>query len=188
MSFTLYLVNDDNTINYNVVVATGVLNADTGMIVFDNQIPVEQWCAVVETLTGKAAEVFVDVSPLFICVFEGGVVIGTNYNTTLRTPPLPYNPAFNNHTFGDIAPVLVTVQSEKLFVSATPSAFVTGLNGNKNYLTITVVELFSDGSATAVSEQFSINKNSAGIYQVSNYTVYVDTKGNTQIVACYIIE
>ena len=75
----------------------------------------------------------------------------------------------------------------KTFVSATPSAFVTKLNGNMNDLTITVTELFSDGSTKKLTHTFSINNNSAGTYQVGNYNIYVDTKGNTQIRACYII-
>ena len=77
---------------------------------------------------------------------------------------------------------------EKTLISAAPSAFVTKLNGNKNGLTITVTERFSDGTTKAVLATFSIDNNAAGTYQVGDYRVYVDTKGNTQIRTCYIVE
>jgi hypothetical protein len=38
------------------------------------------------------------------------------------------------------------------------------------------------------TKAFSINNNAAGTYTVHEYKVYVDTKGNTQIRACYIVE
>jgi len=60
--------------------------------------------------------------------------------------------------------------------------------GNKNNLTITVTELRSDFKIKTVSETFSINNNAAGTYNVGNYKVYVDTKGNDQIRACYIVK
>ena len=77
---------------------------------------------------------------------------------------------------------------DKTLIGVTPSAFVTKLNGNKNDLTITVTELFSNKSTNAITKTFSINNNAAGTYQVGNYKIYVDTKGNTQIRECYIIK
>jgi len=74
------------------------------------------------------------------------------------------------------------------FVGATASAFVTKQNGNKNDLTITVTELYADGSENLITETFSIDNNEAGTYEVGGYKVYVDTKGNDQIRACYIVE
>ncbi|MCL2134007.1 MAG: metallophosphoesterase [Candidatus Bathyarchaeota archaeon] len=74
------------------------------------------------------------------------------------------------------------------FDSVTASAFVTKLNGNKNDLTITVTELYSDATTKIIKETFSINNNAAGIYDVGSYKVYVDTKGNDQIRACYIVD
>jgi hypothetical protein len=68
----------------------------------------------------------------------------------------------------------------------TVSAFVTKLNGNKNDLTIIVTEFNSNGVSNEIKKTFSINNNAAGTYQVGNYNVYVDTKGNDQIRACYI--
>jgi hypothetical protein len=68
------------------------------------------------------------------------------------------------------------------------SAFVTKLNGNKNNLTTTVTEYYSDGSVVVFTETFSINNNAAGTYTVGDYKVYVDTKGNDQIRACYIVD
>jgi len=35
---------------------------------------------------------------------------------------------------------------------------------------------------------FTIANNSAGTYGVGGYKVYVDTKGNTQIRECYIVD
>jgi len=71
------------------------------------------------------------------------------------------------------------------------SAYVTKLNGNKNDLTITVKEGLFDFVADRMidlSKTFSINNNAAGTYDVSGYRVYVDTKGNDQIRACYIVK
>ena len=73
-------------------------------------------------------------------------------------------------------------------ISATPSAFVTKLNGNQNDLTITVKELYSDGSSESITATIKINNNAAGIYNVGNYKVYVDTKGNTQIREIFIVK
>ena len=72
--------------------------------------------------------------------------------------------------------------------SATPEAFVTKLNGNQNDLTITVVELYADGSEILITETFIINNNSVDIYDIGGYMVYVDTKGNDQIRDCRIVE
>ena len=72
-------------------------------------------------------------------------------------------------------------------IGATPSAFVEVLKGNKNNLTVTVDETFSDGSANKITVTFSIDNNAAGFYNVGSYVVYVDTKGNDQIRQCYIV-
>jgi hypothetical protein len=74
--------------------------------------------------------------------------------------------------------------------AATPSATakVNKFNGNKNELTITVTELRSDFTTKEITETFSINNNAADTYDVGNYIVYVDTKGNDQIRACYIVK
>jgi hypothetical protein len=72
-------------------------------------------------------------------------------------------------------------------VSITPTASVKQLNGNKNDLTITIIEKLSDGTTNTLSQTFSINNNAADTYMVGSYSVYVDTKGNTQIRECYIV-
>jgi len=77
---------------------------------------------------------------------------------------------------------------EVIVVSATVSAFVTKLNGNKNDLTITVTEQLSDGTTNDIAVTFSINNNAADTYSVGPYIVYVDTKGNDQIRDCRIVE
>ena len=71
---------------------------------------------------------------------------------------------------------------------AFPEAWVTKLNGNKNNLTITVTEVYDDGTTTDVTAFFEIANNAAGTYKVGSYKVYVDTKGNIQVRACYIVE
>jgi hypothetical protein len=73
-------------------------------------------------------------------------------------------------------------------VSAEPSASVEKLKGNQNKLTINVTETYSDGSQNIITWSGLIDNNSAGTYTVGSYKVYVDTKGNTQIRECYIVE
>jgi uncharacterized repeat protein (TIGR02543 family) len=77
---------------------------------------------------------------------------------------------------------------EIVVLSATPSASVEQLSGNKNSLTIKISEELSDGNTNVISETFSISNNAADTYEVGAYKVYVDTKGNTQIRECYIME
>ena len=60
-------------------------------------------------------------------------------------------------------------------------------NGNKNDLTITITERYSNGTTNTITMTFSINNNAAGTYNVAGYKVYVDTKGNDQIRECYIV-
>ena len=77
-------------------------------------------------------------------------------------------------------PVGITVEG------ASVSAQVDKLNGNQNKLWITVTD--NSGSKT---ESYMIANNATGMYPIETdegyYTVYVDTKGNTQIRACYIV-
>ena len=68
------------------------------------------------------------------------------------------------------------------------SAYVVKLNGNQNELTIALFEYFSDGKVLAYERVFMINNNAAGFYKVNEYTVFVETKGNTQVRALYFIE
>jgi len=77
--------------------------------------------------------------------------------------------------------------TEFLVRSAIPSAFVTQLQGNTNNLTITVVETLNNGMVTVYMETISIRNNAEGTYVVGPYKVFVDTKGNTQIRAIYIV-
>lgn len=88
----------------------------------------------------------------------------------------------NQGVFGPYRVVPNVVEALKL------DAFVTKLNGNKNDLTITIIETYTDGSEKMIRETISINNNAAGTYRVQGYNVYVDTKGNTQIRALYIVE
>jgi hypothetical protein len=49
------------------------------------------------------------------------------------------------------------------------------------------IEEYTDGREFVFTETFSIDNNVAGTYVVGGYEVYVDTKGNTQIRACYVV-
>ena len=77
------------------------------------------------------------------------------------------------------------VLSTKL-VGLVPVAYIEQLNGNKNDLTITVTEIYEDGTEEVFTATFSINNNAADTYTVGPYKVYVDTKGNDQIRDCYV--
>ena len=73
--------------------------------------------------------------------------------------------------------------------TAVPSASVEKLTGNKNNLTIVVNEYYTNGHLKNVLKKtFSIDNNAAATYNVGEYKVYVDTKGNTQVRECYIVE
>jgi len=69
---------------------------------------------------------------------------------------------------------------------AIPSAVVDKLNGNMNLLTVTVTEVFPLAPSNVFELGIMIRNNAADYYEVGGYTVFVDTKGNTQIRACYI--
>ena len=72
-------------------------------------------------------------------------------------------------------------------LSANAAAYVNKLTGNKNELVITVTETYFDNSKKTIIKSFTINNNAANTYQVDNYKIYVDTKGNTQIREIYIV-
>ena len=55
------------------------------------------------------------------------------------------------------------------------------LSGNQNQLTVTVTEVFSDGSEKVITETFLIENNSSGTYQFGGYSVYVETTGGIQV-------
>jgi len=78
------------------------------------------------------------------------------------------------------------VPAEIKIEGASISASVDKLTGNQNKLWITIKD--SSGSKT---ESYMIANNAEGTYPIStengDYEAYVDTKGNTQIRACYIV-
>ena len=73
-------------------------------------------------------------------------------------------------------------------VLSTPSAFVVKLTGKQNELNIKITEVYSDGSTKEVAWIGLIDNNAAGTYNICNYQVFVDTKGNDQIRDCRIVE
>ena len=87
----------------------------------------------------------------------------------------------------DISEPNIFVARGAVPVEVTPEAYINKLNGNKNELTIVITEYYRDGSTEVYTETFAINNNSADTYNVGAYKVYVDTKGNTQIRACYLV-
>ncbi|MCL2766845.1 MAG: InlB B-repeat-containing protein, partial [Peptococcaceae bacterium] len=109
-------------------------------------------------------------------------------NATLRFDYAGENYVVNfnldgTNPFDDIQPKSKT----PTVVSATPSAYVTKLNGNQNDLTITVTELYSDGTTVSITSTFRIDNNAANTYNLGGFQVFVDTKGNDQIRECRIV-
>ena len=85
--------------------------------------------------------------------------------------------------------VVIEIEGSVVYpIAAEATAYVIKLNGNKNDLYIIVTEYFSDGSTNEIKVMFKINNNAADVYKIGDYFVYVDTKGNTQIRACYIVK
>ena len=58
----------------------------------------------------------------------------------------------------------------------------------KNELNVTVTETYQNSKTNQISETFTIKNNAESTYTVGDYQVFVSTKGNTQIRACYIVE
>jgi hypothetical protein len=73
-------------------------------------------------------------------------------------------------------------------IDVSAGAYVERLAGNQNRLFITVTETLSNGTINVYEWDGLIDNNAAGTYPVGPYSVYVDTKGNDQIRACYIVE
>jgi len=71
--------------------------------------------------------------------------------------------------------------------NVVPTAYVDKLNGNMNNLWITATEVYADGTAIEFTQMHSIKNNAEGTYKVGPYSVYVDTKGNTQIRSIYVV-
>ena len=78
------------------------------------------------------------------------------------------------------------VPAEIKLVDVSVTAIVEKFDGNQNRLWIRL----ADDNGT-IAEPYIIKNNSAGIYRISSnsgdYQIYVDTKGNTQVRACYIM-
>jgi para-nitrobenzyl esterase len=145
----------------------------------------------------EAANRFSDTWATFIRTgnpnFNGLGTTWTPYNCQTReTMILTQNPLYMvNGVRNEDADLLMPLTREYPLLlaasSATPTASVTKLKGNKSKLTITVTEKFFCGK-NVYTETFTIHNNAASTYTVGEYKVYVDTKGNTQIRECYIVE
>jgi len=103
----------------------------------------------------------------------------------------PANPSSRDYNVAAAAALDFSWMDARYAGIAWVDAYVTKLNGNKNDLTITVYEKWTDKSVRTFETKFSINNNAEGVYAVDgseDYKVYVDTKGNVQIRACYFVE
>ncbi|WP_441902936.1 LamG-like jellyroll fold domain-containing protein [Microbacterium sp.] len=73
-------------------------------------------------------------------------------------------------------------------VSTEAAATVAKTPGPTNELTIVVTETHADGSETTQEATHTIGNNATGTYDVGDYRVYVETKGNTKIRDIQIVE
>ncbi|MFE6735644.1 M20/M25/M40 family metallo-hydrolase [Microbacterium sp. NPDC057650] len=86
------------------------------------------------------------------------------------------------------SPDAVYVTVDNAVIDAEPQASVKKQKGSTNELTVTVAETHVDGSTSRVSETFTIKNNSSGTYEVGDYKVFVDTKGNDKVKEVRIVE
>ena len=150
------------------------------------------------TLTAKWEVVPVSTYTVSFVDYDGALLKAETVEEG-KSATAPANPVREGYTFTGWDAAFTNVTSDMTItaqykineivtiVSATPSAYVTKLNGNKNDLTITITERYSNGTTNTITMTFSINNNAAGTYNVAGYKVYVDTKGNDQIRECYIV-
>lgn len=82
----------------------------------------------------------------------------------------------------------VYLVGELRVVDAATSAVVNKLNANQNELTVTVTETYQNRTTHEITDTFTIKNNAEGTYTVGDYKVFVNTKGNTQVRACYIVD
>ena len=110
-------------------------------------------------------------------------------NWFLNDEPYDFDePVMDNCTLVAQWEEIIVVDPEPVLVGSEVSAYVTKLSGNQNDLTVTVTETYSDGSTISTTETFKISNNEVGTFEIGAYNVYVDTKGNDQIRACYFVE
>ena len=167
------VLSDDATLSDLTVDGVSVAEFDSLVLSYSVVVPYETVCVVV---SGVAADAGAEVAVAGPDLLD----VGENMFTVTVT-------AEDGTTTKEYTVVVVREAAPVSVISATPSAFVTQLNGNTNDLTIAVTETLSDGTTNIIVETFRINNNAADTYTVGSYNVYVDTKGNTQIRDCYII-
>ena len=123
---------------------------------------------------------------------------GSSFNANMPAEPTRFNHTFiewntqpdgkgKSFTSATIVNSNITVYAQWR-INATAAALVTKINGNMNSLTVTVTEVKADGTKIVAVETFMIHNNAIDIYQVGDYKVYVDTKGNVKTIACYVVE
>jgi uncharacterized repeat protein (TIGR02543 family) len=162
-------VTTDNTAVYNIVYVLngGVNNAGNPSFYTVEDLPLS---IAVPTMDGYS--------------FDGWVVTYSDGRPSI-TVLIPYFTMAG--TPCDLTLTAWWTEDQVKIVNVTPMAEVTKLTGNKNDLTITLTEELSDGTINTLTKAFNIDNNATDTYTVGSYKVYVDTKGNTQIRACYLI-
>ncbi|MFC4139904.1 MULTISPECIES: M20/M25/M40 family metallo-hydrolase [unclassified Microbacterium] len=86
------------------------------------------------------------------------------------------------------SPDAVYVTVDNAVTGAEAQASVKKQTGSTNQLTVTVTETHIDGTASKVSDTFTINKNTTGVYTVGDYQVRVATSGNDKVTSVRIVE
>ncbi|MCL2159426.1 MAG: hypothetical protein FWH48_08465, partial [Oscillospiraceae bacterium] len=114
---------------------------------------------------------------------DGELTIAANETAVELTVKAISQQETYTHIFGTATVTVIPV-----VIGADPFAYVDVHPGNINDLTITIVEQLSNGRTNEITETFSIDNNAAAIYELGDYLVYVDTKGNDQIRECMIVE
>ena len=141
--------------------------------------------------TDKAFDSDITIKPLNAVIDYNAITMGAwyqGYNGNTATLMMPTYIRLNGLIPVNVQGFTFTLPYQAVILDVFPTASVTKLNGNKNILSVTVKEYWSNKSIETFTEIFSINNNAAGIYDVGGYKVFVDTKGNDQIRACYITE
>jgi hypothetical protein len=133
-------------------------------------------------------------------------VLGREHNPTPEEPRYAWkylsrfriDPGTNHRFFSPSAfketgdEIIIVKEKQEIQSVEVKKVFVDKLTGDNNNLTISVAEKYPGidgiGYEVVFTATHSIHNNAAGTYDVGPYKVYVDTKGNTQIRACYIVK
>ena len=129
----------------------------------------------------------------YTCQREGCGDVQVNMNEGDVVPALGHNYVRHSLAFKASAAVGTWTNTcdrcnDEYITNVSVSASVEKIQGNQNALTIVVVETLDGEPIDTVRKVLMINNNAAGTYAADVYKVYVDTKGNDQIRACYFVK